>query len=255
MESGDPCRFTSFDGKILGDAKIVSVTRREDVPKEAVVEAVKGYDLAGGNKELPQGYHIYELTLDKPIDVKPGGNVYSLNRIGNGFIAKNNKIGFTRARGLLIKAADGEISGNTVIGCELGGIVVAPELYWLEAGYSTNLKIENNTVQDCFFAHNRWGDSQPGAVSVVAVDAKGEVMQAGAFRSITIRNNTISGCPYPAMVLSSIDGGTVSGNTITPPTESERREHGRRYAEKHSLDYESEIWLINNRALRQAGVL
>ncbi|MDR0328728.1 MAG: family 43 glycosylhydrolase [Planctomycetaceae bacterium] len=251
MESGDPCRFTSFDGKILGDAKIVSVIRREDVPKEAVIEAVKDYDLAGGNKELPQSYRIYELTLDKPIDVKPGGNVYSLNRVGNGFVAKNNKIGFTRARGLLIKAANGDISGNTVAGCELGGIVVAPELYWLEAGYSANLTIENNTVKDCFFTSNTWGNSQPGAISVVAVDAKGEVMPAGAFRNITIWNNKISGCPYPAMVLTSIDGVVVSGNKITPPTESERREHGRRYAEKHDLDYESEIWQINNKELQQ----
>lgn len=246
MEPGDSCRFTSFEGEILGDAKISSIVQRNDIPEETVFEAVKDYVLHGGNEELPRYYKIYELTLNRPIEIKPGGNVYSLDRIGSGFIVRNNKLGFTRARGILVKAADGEISGNTIKGCELGGIIVAPELYWLEAGYSSNLRIENNTIRECFFAHNRWGDSQPGAISVVAANARGIIMSQGAFRNIIIRNNTISGSPFPAVFITSIEGGVLENNRIEPPEESQKREHGRRYCEEHGLDYSEPIWIINS---------
>ena len=251
IKEGDPVRFTSYEGTIFGDSTVDAVVLRTDVDHEIIATALKKYELHGGSSQIPRYHKIYELTLKTTMNVDSGDNVYALNRVGNGFIVKNNKIGLTRARGILVKASDGEITGNRIDGCELGGIIVAPELYWLEAGFSSNLKIENNTISDCFFHHNRWGDSQPATISVAATNAKGDIMEAGAMKNIILRNNTISGSPYPAMFLASIDGGIVEGNAITPPKEHEKREHGKRYAERHNLKYDQPIWLINNKQIEQ----
>ncbi len=250
LEAGDPVRFTSFEGEILGDAAVTDVTLLVDFDRENVAEVLKKYILHGGTGGAPRYARVYELTLDMAVDVGPGGNVYAVNRVGNGFIARNNTLGFTRARGVLVKAADGEISGNTIIGCELGAIIVAPELYWLEAGYSRDLIIENNTIRDCFFHHDRWGDSQPGAISVVATNSQGEIMKAGTLRNITVRNNTITGCPYPAIFITSTDGGILDGNRIAPPAESQRRKHGQRYAERYGLEYSQPVWAVENENIR-----
>ena len=251
IKVGDPVRFTSYEGTMLGDSTVDAIALRTDIDREIIASTLRKYELAGGSSQIPRNLRIYELTLKTNMDVGSGGNVYALNRIGNGFVVKNNKVGFTRARGLLIKASEGEITGNIIDGCELGGIIVAPELYWLEAGFSSNLKIENNIIRDCVFHHNRWGDSQPAAISVAATNAKGDIMEAGAMKNIVLRNNTISGSPYPAMFLTSIDGGLVEGNVISPPKENEKREHGKRYAERHHLEYDQPFWLINNKRIEQ----
>ena len=251
IEEGDGVRFTSYEGAILGDSIVEAITLRTDVGSEIIATAWRKYELAGGSAQIPRNLRIYELTLETNMDVQSGGNVYAINRVGNGFVAKNNILGHTRARGILVKASDGIITGNTIIGCELGAIVIAPELYWLEAGFSSNLIIENNIIRDCFFHHDRWGDSQPAAISVSATNARGYIMEAGAMNNIVIRNNTISGSPYPAMFLTSIDGLILEGNVISPPKENEKREHGKRYAEHHNLEYDQPIWLINNKRVEQ----
>lgn len=245
IEAGDPVRFTRFDGTVLGDAKVVSLTRKDDADKAAVTAAVEKYHLHGGNA-LPPHYRVYELTLDAPVAAAGGDNVYALNRIGNGYVVRNNTMGYTRARGVLVKAGNGEISGNTIVGCELGAIIVSPELYWLEAGYTENLVIKNNRIRDCFFHHNRWGDSQPAAISVIATTAKGDIMSAGTLRNIDVLDNTVSGSPFPALVMASVKGGTVRGNRFEPPVEIEQRQHGKRYAERHGFRYDDACWLLNN---------
>lgn len=250
IEIGDPVRFTGFEGTVLGDAKVLSIEKRDDLVKETILEVVKRYHVHGSGNDLPPNHRIFELTLDKPIPVESGGNVYALNRIGDGFIVRNNKIGFTRARGVLVKCGNGEISGNTIVGCELAGIVVAPELYWLEAGYSENLLIENNIVRNCFFHNNRWGESQPAVISIVAVNSKGDVMQAGTMKNIILRNNTVSDSPYPALLLASIEGGQIEDNTFRPPSDETKRKHGQRFAEKYKFDYDTPIWQINNSTLK-----
>lgn len=246
IQPGDPVRFTSYEGEIFPDATVAAITPLTDFDREAVSALLKKFQLHGGNDAIPRYAKVYELTLDKAINVGPGGNVYAVNRVGSGFVARNNRLGHTRARGILIKAADGEITGNTIIGCELGAIIVSPELYWLEAGYSRNLVIEKNTIRDCFFHNSRWGDSQPAAISVTATTAQGEIMKAGALANITVRENTITGCPYPAIFITSTDGAVLAKNRITPPKESQRREHGKRYAERHGLDFGEPVWMVEN---------
>jgi hypothetical protein len=181
------------------------------------------------------------LQLDHVLPLSAGSLVSSLDMAGNGFVVRHNRIGYTRARGILIKASDGIIEDNTVIGCELGGIVLAPELDWLEAGYSRNVQIRNNLVKDCMFANAAYGIEQAAPISVVAVNALRKVAPAGGFRNICITGNVIENSPLPAIMVTSLTDGEVSGNRISISKDI-IRQHGRKYG----VDNLHAIWQSNN---------
>jgi len=241
IKEGDNLRFVYFSGAIAGEAKVTKLEETTDFLQKDLEDVFEKYSYIKDRSRQP---NVLRLTLDKPVDVDNGGVVSSLTRGGNGFVIKDNILGHTRARGILIKSSDGIISGNKVIGCELSGIILAPELQWMEAGFSHNIIIENNTISDGMFANSEYGIEQAAPISVVAINALDEVVPAGGFRNITIRNNTIENSPKPAMILTSIIGGTVEGNTIKI-SKDVVRSHGKIL----KIDSEEAIWTKNNENL------
>lgn len=172
--------------------------------------------------------------------LKIGDLIYSKERTGNHFIIENDTVGFTRARGMLIKATDGVVRNNIVEGCELGGIIVAPEFYWMEAGCSSNVEIANNRIKNCLFTSSNTALAQPGALSVIALNANQAISETGVFNQINIHDNIVEGCPRPCMVLTSIKGYALTNNSITPDL-TMNRTHGSNFG----ITNTSEIWTKN----------
>ena len=218
MKPGDTLRFVNRAGSIAGDA---------------VLEKIEP---VGPEKET-------RLVFDRPVSVDKGGVVSSITRGGNGFVLRNNVLGYTRARGILLKASDGIVENNEVIGCELGGIVLAPELSWMEATFSWNVRIENNTITDCMFANSSYGIEQAAPLCVVAINADNEVVPPGGFRNIEIRHNKIINSPSPAMILASMDSSSVTDNIMTISGDI-ARSHGKIL---ESGQEGRPVWMMNNR--------
>ena len=167
-----------------------------------------------------------KITLTEWIDgLATGDMVYSNNRIGSGFKVINNSVGHNRSRAILIKASDGEITGNKIDHSAMSAIAIAPEFYWLEAGCSQNLTIAGNTISDCMYDASMMGSSQAAALTVVAEAPNGKLAACGAFANIDIHGNTITGCPFPAIFLNSINGGYCYDN-ILDNTPAFTRRHG-----------------------------
>ena len=223
MKVGNMLRFVDFEGKVIGDAKLVKIESVAEYSKDDLARLTEMFKSTRENRIEPS---ITRLTLDRKVAISTGGVVSSLDMGGSGFVVKNNKMGYTRARGVLVKSSDGVISGNEIIGCELSGIILAPELYWMEAGFSRNVLIENNTIKDCMFANSSYGIEQAAPISIVAINAKKEVAPAGGFQNIIVRNNIIENSTSPAMIFTSLDGGSVVGNKITISKDIVRN-HGR----------------------------
>lgn len=230
MAPGNMLRFVSYDGRVIGDAKVLKIEQISDYPqakhKRLTEKLSKMYEKSSiYGSETP---FITRLTLDRKLTVATGDVVYSLDMSGSGFVVKNNKIGNTRARGLLIKSSDGIISDNEITGCELCGISIAPEFWFMEAGLARNLIIENNTIKDCMFANSNYGIEQAAPLSVIFTNGKNQIAPSGGFKNIIIKNNNIENSTIPAIIVTSADSVQITGNQITI-SKAIVRAHGEKY--------------------------
>ncbi len=206
IRPGDPVELVSYDGTRLPDAQTVTIE-----PAGTINNAERAFLL---DQHMDQGFRTasgglnkaYTVVLDHPVELPMGSLICSSNRIGNGFAVKGCDFGSNRSRGILIKASNGEITGNTISGSRMDAILVSPEYWWLEAGSSSNLKITGNTIDDC------------GGIPIhVASQAgNGQTAPAGAHRNIEITGNTIKNSPLPGILVTSTAEARVSGNTFNP---------------------------------------
>jgi hypothetical protein len=112
------------------------------------------------------------------VDLPMGSAICSTSRTGNGFVVRGCDFGFNRSRGILVKASDGVIEGNTLVGNVMAAIMVAPEWWWLESGSSNNMRIINNTIRDC----------RDVAIAIYAFGGASAVAPAGAHNNIPSRH-------------------------------------------------------------------
>ena len=237
MKVGNMLRFIDFEGKVIGDAKLVKIESATDYSKDDLARLTEMFKATRDNRRDPS---VTRLTLDRKVKINTGGVVSSLDMGGSGFVVRNNKMGYTRARGVLVKSSDGVIAGNEIIGCELSGIILAPELYWMEAGFSRNVLIENNTIKDCMFANSSYGIEQAAYISVIAINASHKIVPVGGFKNITIKNNILENSPVPAMIITSVESALVTGNSITISKDIIRT-HGKNFG----VDNKLVIWTKN----------
>ena len=156
-----------------------------------------------GTKEYLMHAKTFRITLDREVDLPMGSAICSTSRTGNGFVVRGCDFGFNRSRGILVKASDGVIEGNTLVGNVMAAIMVAPEWWWLESGSSNNVRIINNTIRDC-------GDV---AIAIYAFGGAPAVAPAGAHNNITVSGNSMTGCPLPNILVTSTRGLDLGRNT------------------------------------------
>jgi len=243
IRAGHRVRFVDSEGNVLTDAKVLKIETVTDFPASGLDSMFHVFKMNPAKRAS-----LLLLTLDTLLAINAGTVVSSLDMAGEAFVVKNNTVGCTRARGILIKSSNGTIENNKVVGCELGGIVLAPELFWLEAGFSRNVLIRNNVVKDCMFANSSYGIEQAAPISVVAINTKDSIAPAGGFQNIRIINNTIENSPIPAIMLTSSTGATISGNRISISSEI-KRTHGKRFG----VDNTQVVWVKNSEEVKMSG--
>jgi hypothetical protein len=145
---------------------------------------------------------IYEVVIDRPVDLAQGSVIAAANRIGNGFKVTQCDFGFNRSRGILIKASHGEVSNNRIEGCVEEAIKVAPEFWWLEAGSSNDVRITGNTIQHC-------GGM---GIAVYALAGAGGLAPAGAHNNIVIEDNRLLDVAGREIWVTSTRGLTLRNN-------------------------------------------
>lgn len=244
IKAGDSIRIVGRDGTLRYN-KVVSITKSSPSNFNSVVysSALHAFDQITTNiYNQFYGKDVYEITLAETSNAQAGEVVYVKEKSCSGFSITNNKVGFNRARGALIKASHGEVTGNTFNSCQLPGISVAPELYYMESGYSEDLLIADNTIKDCNFGHTRSGWEQAGALNVSAQNVYKEFSKPAGFKNIRIENNTIIGAPRPSVVLTSIDGGYFKNNKVQSDA-SLLRYNGSFLGVKNDVD----VWSVNNK--------
>jgi hypothetical protein len=211
IKEGHPVELVSYSGERLPDAKVLKIEPDESVcPEEIAFLQEQRMNASNRERLSTPGTQAMTITLDREVDLPMGSVIASMNHTGNGFLVKDCDFGFNRSRGILIKASNGKVVGNTIAGSKGAAILVAPEWWWLESGSSNNVEISDNKIKDC-------GER---AIEVIANAGNGSVAPAGAHRNITIQNNSMTSCPMPAIKVTSTDGLIIKGNQIVNPLES-----------------------------------
>jgi hypothetical protein len=179
IEPGDPLEVVAYHGQRLPDARVVSVQRSGMATDQE--QAFMGRQRM--HKPFTEGSlrQIYDIVLDRPVDLVQGSVIAAANRMGNGFKVMGCDFGFNRSRGILIKASHGEVSNNRLVGCVEEAIKVAPEFWWLEAGSSNDVRITGNTIERC--------DGM--GIAVYAQAGAGGLAPAGAHNHIVIEGNRL----------------------------------------------------------------
>jgi hypothetical protein len=167
-----------------------------------------------------RGRKFYTLTFDGQATVAVGDLITSPQRIGNGYVVRNNIARHHRARGIQMKAGDGVIENNTIEDVNMAGITLGPEFsIWLGSDYVKNVVVRNNTIR-------RTGRGGEGRLSVHFADIAGIAVRSLTLdrklsppenANIVIEGNRIESPAGLAMFLSSTRGLTVRNNTITAP--------------------------------------
>ncbi len=207
IQEGDPLELTMYDGRRLPDARAVAVQPAggiHDQERAWLLKQRMDERLRKANGALNRAYTI---TLDRDVDLSLGSVVCAANRNGSGFLVKDCDFGQNRSRGILIKASDGEITGNRLEACRMSAILVAPEYWWLESGSSSRLKIAGNTIINC-------GRT---AISIEATAGNGKLAPPGAHRDIAITGNTITGGSLPNIHVVGTDGLVIENNLFQSP--------------------------------------
>lgn len=205
IQPGDAVELVDASGNRLPDARAISVKPAGAASGEELAALAK-LDILDQVKRLLK--KTYVVRLDRAVELPHGSVVSSLNRTGNGFAVKDCTFGNNRSRGILIKASNGEVSGNRIENCHMEAIKIAPEYQWLESGYSRNLTIKGNTVVN----------SGAEALQIHAIGS------GAGFEDIRIGNNRFQTPSVPAVLLPATGCVVLPGNTLNGKPMDERME-------------------------------
>lgn len=249
---GDPLRLINKVGEIVAEAVV-----REVAPLPGFQSPGKTTRVATGG-DITRGPY-FEVTLDRAV---PGAFDFlasNPNANGSGYTLRNNTIHNHRARGMLLKADGGLIEGNTVDGSSMGGIVVTPEFWWMEACYSRNLTLRGNTIKNSSYYPRQTAGLVIGALASESYRAAEFGAAAGAVtekvapgrghQHILVENNTFENMNEVNIIVTSAKDVTIRNNRFVRPYQKPKPGDSREFdAPPGTL-----IWLAQCDGVRLAG--
>ncbi len=165
-----------------------------DLPENLMVTSLKGVKIDSSfHRFLPKNTHQF----------------FNMNLNADGFRIRNNIFRNSRRFGALIKAHNGEISGNTYEGMSSSAIIVHNEPGWPEGLNSENIVIKDNIIKDCVFA--RHGQYAAFVIELKARDIKKRPKWRGQ-KGIKVLNNTFVNSGTTAIIATDCDGLVIEGN-------------------------------------------
>ncbi len=218
-EEGETIAVYDADSYVSkGTAKITKFTSAKDPSLKNAILAAYANCYSG----LSSDTLVYIIELDKQLNIKVGDHINSLDSIGSGMTVRNCTMGYTRARGILVRGSNVLIENNTFIRTSGPGVMIKPELSWCEGGFSTNVTIRNNKFKDTSTASNEIYNrsSQIGAVTIgigPELNGPGGFFQSYELKDITVEGNTFENSRVYAVSALNCNGITIKNNTIINP--------------------------------------
>jgi hypothetical protein len=199
FQVGDPLLLFDVAGSPAGEAVVKAVTPAPDFKN-----ARQSQRTTLGNNTL--GPYV-EILLDRSLAADFDYLCSNPAAIGSGYVLRNNTIRDHRARGMLLKAHNGLVEGNTIDGSTVSGIILSPELWWNEACYSRNVIIRNNTVRNV--------PDNPQSYGAIAVAAITDRPVPGyGHQHIVLEGNRIENINVVNLLITSAQDVTIRNNSF-----------------------------------------
>ena len=208
LDVGETVEMIAYTGERIPDAVITQIVAGRALTTQEI-NFLNSQTFYAESADTSTAPNVYYVTVDRPIDLSMGSLINSASKIGNGFEIRNCTLGNNRSRGMVVKAGNGIITGNTMEGSWGTAIMLAPKSTWLEAGSGSNIVISNNLVRGC-----------RGAGIAVYSEGSNGYSPVGAHDNIKIINNTITGSVNPGIVVTSTSNLCLTGNTIQSPDDN-----------------------------------
>jgi len=210
IRAGDLLRFASADGDTVYERTVLSIERYEtgDIDFNGIANA----NFTGLSQLRDNFQDGFELTLSDPVPSGVGDRITNLSRTGSGFEIIDSNISNSRARGLVLKASDGLVSGNTITDFGTAGILVSPEAtFFAEAGFTDSLVIDNNIISQVGFTASNPLQNRAGGI-IISADVDDTTR---GHRDIQITNNQLHQVSGINLTITNAEDVDVIGNQFT----------------------------------------
>jgi len=210
----------------LGEAKIVECRRDASFPQAEVEKRVADHFKNAYNGFRLRSFfnaQVCEVALDRAPPIEPFDFVSCPDFGGAGAVIEDSHFHDGHIRGILLKS-----SGSRVERCRFerlarSGLVVAPEIYWLEGPFPRGLRIAGNAFTDCGFGalgkiEKHWEFAPLQVVSAFTSRLYPPLFSdAVNIQDIVVAGNTVLRAPGPGILLMNASNLVVDGNTIREP--------------------------------------
>lgn len=172
-----------------GRAKIATVKNSTGTMVDAVMDKDIPGVASGEDPNTQDAYFVAELRA-------PGTEI------------KNNLFSLCRRYGILMKAADAVIEGNTFrdLGNDAINFTGGIETGDTEGAFSENVVIRNNIIDNAAYRDEARRGRSDAAITVPGYN------KARVFKNITIEGNTFTNMPRVAVYAGGVDGLKINGN-------------------------------------------
>jgi len=220
LEVGD--RIAQF--RDSPSARVTAVTKVDYATAgidPAVQAKVEEGQTQGWNPWSMDKNSVYELTLDSPDLFQAAQFVFNPDRMGNGFVFKNNVVR-SPGRGILLKSGDGVIEGNVFEGGDKAIMIATENEADSHGGAAYDLEIRDNVFRGTGYHHDMPWSAQAGSIGM----AGGNVTSRRAYDHILIEGNLFESIRGLNLNISDAADVTVRDNTFRDTHSTENGTNG-----------------------------
>ena len=193
-----------------GDAVAFFQPLAGTIPLETVVQS---------SHRRPDGTHLVRFADPLPKDIRTEGPLVDVTQVWNrskscgDFVIRDCRFAQIRRYGTVFRAQRGVVENNVYQGISSQAILFRNEPNYPNGLYASEIIVRGNRIEDSGFDGN-------GTAPVIAFqfEARKTITRSFGPRHILIENNTLSGCPSPAISLIGADHVVIRNNRQATPS-------------------------------------
>ncbi len=169
-------------------------------------------------KRLHPRSYLIRIKLDRPLTIHGTSTFADTDKFaGKGSVIRNSYLHDGFVRGILMKA-DGTIENNRIERTGCSGILVHPDVFFLENPFPHDVRIAGNTFRDTNLSINgKFFPIGHGGGASISIFQPLRLSERGFMENFVIENNTILTPAAQGIILTGVRNALLRNNRIVSP--------------------------------------